>query len=204
VTRWASAGALALLLAAGALRADAAPLSASAASKPAWSAWSENGFEVGLRLSALSVFNAAPLAYSPLELGYRFNSGLRVRTGIELFYYEGLDKDAKQPALGTELYSYEMLDWHSSLEYVVPLPSRLRPIAGLGLDLISGSRHRAVPNLTTSQQIGAWSVIAPGALLGAQWRGGEHWAVELCGRYGTGFTETGPLASAEFGWHYLF
>lgn len=195
--------ALALLLAAG-LRADGAPAPAPEAAKPAWAAWSESGFEVGLRLSALSVFNASPLAYSPLELGYRFNSGLRIRTGIQLFYYEGLDKDAKQPALGTENYSYEMLDWRSSLEYVVPLPSRLRPIAGLGLDLVSGSRHRAVPNLTTSQQIGAWSVIAPGALLGAQWRGGEHWAIELCGRYGTGFTETGALASAEFGWHYLF
>lgn len=202
--RRASAGALALLLAAGVLRAEAAAISATAASQPSWSAWSESGFELGLRLSAFSVFNAAPLAYSPLELGYRFNNGLRVRTGIQLFYYEGLDKDAKQPDLGTEPYSYEMLDWRSSFEYVVPLPSRLRPIAGLGLDLISGSRHRAVPNLTTSQQIGAWSVIAPGALLGAQWRGGEHWAVELCGRYGTGFTETGPLAAAEFGWHYLF
>jgi hypothetical protein len=201
--RSAAAGALALALCAGALRAGDAVSPPAQAAAPAWTAWSQSGFEAGMRLSALSVFNAAPLAYSPLELGYRFSNGLRARSGIQLFFYEGLDRDDKQPGLGLEKYSYEMLDWRLSLDYTVALPSRLRPVVGLALDVVSGSRHRAVPGLTTgSPQMGAWSVIAPGGTLGVEWRGGPGWSLELAGRYVHGFTETGPIASGELAWHY--
>jgi hypothetical protein len=196
------AWALALLLGlAPGLEAAEAPAPA-AGGQPA--GWAQSGFEYGVRLSTLSVFNGAPLAYRPFELGWRFASGLRVRTGLELFYYEGLDKDEKQPALGTEKYSYEMLNWRSSLEYVVPLPFRVRPSAGLSLDLISGSRTRALPGLLNPPRIGAWSVLAPGALLGLDFRGGPNWSLDLQGRFSHGFSESGPVAAADLGWHFLF
>lgn len=167
-------------------------------------AFSERGLEVGLHLSALSVFNASPLSYGPLELGWRFGNGVRVRGGINLFYYEGMDRDAKRPTPDPERYSYEMSDLRASVEYVVPLPSRLRPVAGLSVDLIGGSRQRVVSGLTAVPKIEAWTVLAPGALLGLDLRVAEHWSLGLQGRYAHGFTETGPIASADLGWHYLF
>lgn len=186
-----------LLLAAGAQAAEApAPTG--------WRAWKDTGLEIGFRLSALSLFNAAPLAYGPFELGYRFSNGLRVRGGLDIFYYEGKDRDARQPQLGEESYSYEMTDLRGSVEYVVPLPFRLRPTAGLCVDLVSGSRQRIVPGLVSQPKIEAWSVLAPGAILGLDLRAGEHWSLALQGRYAHGFTEVGPIAAADLSWHYLF
>lgn len=168
------------------------------------SQWSQRGLEVGLGLSSLSVFNGAPLGYVPLDLGWRFGNGLRTRVGLLLFYYEGVDKDKDQPALPAEVYSYEMVDLRASLEYVVPLPFWVRPVAGLSVDVVSGTRHRTDPNAATRPNLGAWSVLAPGALLGLELRGGPGWSLDLLGRYAHGFTETGPFASADLSWHYLF
>jgi hypothetical protein len=194
---------LALGLAFAAFLASPAHAAEAAEAAPA-PAVKDSGFEFGVRLSALSVFNARPLAYRPFELGWRFGNGLRVRTGIEIFYYEGRDRDDKQPALGEELYSYEMQCIRSSVDYVVPLPFKLRPVLGLSLDLVSGSRWRADPSLANSPRIAARNLLAPGALLGVDYRGGPHWSLDLHGRFSHGFTETGPLAGADLGWHYLF
>lgn len=172
---------------------------------PDWTAWKQTGLELGFRFSGLSVFNAGPLAYSPFELGWRFANGLRVRSGVLVFYYEGLDSDPKQPELGVERYSYEMIDWRSSLEYVVPLPFRLRPCVGLGLDLIGGNRKRAVRDSPVEQpKTAAWGMAAPGALLGLDWRGGERWALGLQSRFSHGFTQQGPVVATELSWHHLF
>jgi hypothetical protein len=162
----------------------------------------DRGLEIGFRLSALSVFNASPLAYSPLDLGWRFGNGLRARTGVSLFYYEGADSNKALPDQGVQRYSYEMVNWRSSLEYVVPLPLALRPVAGLSVDLISGTRH--LVGVPLAPRIGAWSVLAPGALLGLDYRGGPHWALGLQARYSHGFSETGSVVAADLGWRYLF
>lgn len=196
--------ALALLCAASVLRADAAGLAEAPLDPTLRANWSQSGFQVGVGLSSLSVFNAAPLAYDPLDLGWRFENGLRVRVGLLLFYYEGQDDDKQQPLLGTEVYSYEMTDLRSSLEYVVPLPFWIRPVTGLSVDLVSGTRHRADRSLTSHPSISAWSVLAPGALLGLELRGGPHWAIDLLARYANGFSETGSFVSTDLNWNYLF
>jgi hypothetical protein len=192
------------------LRADATPTAAASESPTAvvTAASALSGFEVGVRLGALSVFNAAPLAYTPLELGYQFKNGLRARTGIQLFYYRGDDTDPKDPSAAIQHYSYEMLDWRLSADYVVPLPLALRPMVGLSLDVVSGSRkldRDALGNpVVNPPAIAAWSALAPGGLLGVEWKAGEAWSLELAGRYAYGFSATGSIASGELGWHYLF
>lgn len=196
--------ALALLCAAVGLHAEATSLADAPLDPTLRANWSQSGFQVGVGLSSLSVFNGAPLAYDPLDLGWRFSNGLRARVGLLLFYYEGPDDDKQQPGLGTETYSYEMLDLRSSLEYVVPLPFWVRPVTGLSVDLVSGTRHRADRSLTSHPSIGAWSVAAPGALIGLELRGGPHWAIDLLGRYANGFSETGPFVSTDLNWYYLF
>ena len=178
--------------------AEPAPVS------PPAQAWSEKGLEYSFRLSALSLFNGSPLSYTPFEIGWRFGNGLQVRSGIEIFYYEGVDRDAKQPALGDETYSYSMLNWRSSLLYVVPLPSRLRPVAGVSLEFVRGDRQRSVRGLVNPPKIEAWGYVGPGGVLGVDFRGGPSWSVSLDGRYTFSFNEVGQVAAADLGWHYLF
>lgn len=166
-----------------------------------------SGFEVGVRLSALGVYNGSPLAYRPFELGWRFSNGLRIRTGIELFYYE--DKVPTDPAElaadaadGKHYYSYEMQNIRSSIDYVVPMPYRIRPVVGLSFDALNGSRSEK--DVANSPKSDAWSVLAAGVLLGMDARVSEHATVDLQGRFSHGFTETGAIVGADLGWHYLF
>jgi len=185
----------------------AAPFTTTAAVAPVSAPaplWSESGLEYRFSLGALSTFNGSPLSYMPFEMGWRFANGLRVRSGLDIFYYEGVDSDAKQPALGKEIYTYDMLNWRSSVLYVVPLPFRLRPLAGLSLELMRGDRHRATPGVLNPPKIEAWGFMGPGGVLGLEFRGGPHWALSLTGRYTFSFTEVGQVAAADFGWHYLF
>lgn len=166
-----------------------------------------SGFELGLRLSALGVYHGAPLAYRPFELGWRFANGLRLRTGIELFYYEDHTPGdpaelAAQVAAGKRYYSYEMQNIRSSIDYVLPNAYRLRPVVGLSFDVINGLRSEK--DVDKSPKSSAWSVLAPGLLLGLDFRGGDHWSLDLQGRFSHGFTETGPVVGCDLGWHYLF
>jgi hypothetical protein len=195
--------ALLLALAAPVRAADAAAVTGTAQDATDAPVWSDHGFEYGLRLSALSVFNGSPLAYGPIDLGWRFGNGVRIRTGLSLFYYTGLDSDSKQPDLGSESYYYEMVDWRLSTDYVVALPFKVKPVVGISVDLISGTRSRSVPQLRNTPKLAAWSMVAPGALLGLDWRGGEHWSTDLQVRFSHGFTEIGPVISTDLTWRYL-
>jgi opacity protein-like surface antigen len=164
----------------------------------------ESGAEYLLTLSTLSLFNGGALSYSPFELGWRFDNGVHIRSGLDIFYYEGLDIDGKKPENGVQNYSYDMIDWRTSLLFVVPLPYSLRPVAGVTVELLRGDRKLSGPKVVNAPKIEAWSFLAAGAVLGAQWRAGESWAVELLGRYTPSFSSAGSVASANLGWVYLF
>jgi hypothetical protein len=166
-------------------------------------AWSDHGFEYGFSLSALSLSNASPLAYSPIQVGWRFANGVRARTGLDLFYYEATESD---PAQGNapSLFSYSMQDWRSTLAYEVALPFAIRPVVGLCFDFIWGGKQLAdpLPN-TVNNAGGAWGGLGAGGLLGLEWRTSEHWSLAVAARY-TLIAAPGPLAAVDLGFHYLF
>ncbi len=68
----------------------------------------QSGVEYVLGATALSVFNGSPSSYTPFEMGWRFANGVHIRSGIDLFYYEGPDTDPKQPDQVAQRYYYEM------------------------------------------------------------------------------------------------
>lgn len=163
----------------------------------------ENGFTYGVGATALSVFNGSPLSYTPFEIGWRFENGLRIRTAADIFYYEGVDKDAKQPLLGNQLYSYDMMDLRTSLLYAVPLPSPVRPVAGLTLEAVRGTRKLAGGVLNAAAQ-DAWGFLGTGAVLGAEWRVTGSLAIELLARYTFTFADVGAMTGAGLGTAFLF
>jgi hypothetical protein len=172
-----------------------------AAASPSAAAWSDHGFEYRVSLTQLSVFNAAPLAYSPLEVGWRWPSGLRVRSGIDVFFYNGQEADANG---AQQLYSYSMQDWRTTLAYEAALPLAIHPYVGLSLDFLWGSRQLSqVPLNTANNPTSAWGGIGPGGLLGLVYRSSAHWAWSVEGRYSVLF---GPpaVAAADLGLSYLF
>jgi hypothetical protein len=152
----------------------------------------DSGFEYCFGATALSVFNASPLALTPFELGWRFANGLHVRTGVDVFYYEGLD-DAKPPDGSLHHYSYEMRDIRTSLLYSVPLPFRLRPMAGLTMELLGGTRKLSGLGVVNPSTMDAWGYLGTGAILGAECRLSEHWYVDLLARYTFSFATVGPM-----------
>lgn len=165
--------------------------------------WQESGFEYCFGLTSLSVFNGSPLSFTPFELGWRFNNGLHVRTGVDVFYYEGLDTDVKSPLLGVRNYSYEMRNIRASLLYSVPLPGRLRPQAGLTVEMLGGTRKVSGLGILNSPTLDAWGFIGTGAVLGAEYRLSEHWALEAQGRYTFSFGAAGSVAALGLGLAYL-
>jgi hypothetical protein len=165
--------------------------------------WDRSGVELTLGATALSVFNGSPLSYTPFEIGWRFANGLHVRSGFDLFYYNGLDTDVKQPQQGVQLYTYEMQNWRSSVLYTVPVPGHLRPIAGLSLEIVQGSRKLAGLNADPSTQ-SSWGFLGPGAIAGAEWRLTPHWAVEMLGRYTFSFGAPGTVSALGLNGTYLF
>jgi hypothetical protein len=212
--RWVALGAL--LLGAVALRAEQ-PAVLAQASSPSASAsetasaavavpaapWPESGFEYGFGATALTVFNASPLALTPFELGWRFASGLHVREAVDVFYYDGLDSNAKDPDSGILTYSYEMRDLRTSLLYTVPLPGHLRPNAGLTFEMISGTRKLAGTGLLNPPTMDAWGTLGMGAVLGGEYRYAEHWSLEVQGRYTFSFGSSGPVTALGLGLVYL-
>jgi hypothetical protein len=204
VTRWLALGCL--LWAAAGLRGEGAatgvpaPVTATATAEP----WKDSGFEYCFGATALSVFNASPLAFSPFELGWRFSNGLHLRLGVDVFYYEGLDTDVKSPAQGVRNYSYEMRDLRSSLLYTVPLPGRLRPLAGLTFEAVGGTRKLSGPGIVNPPTLDAWGFLGTGAVLGAEWRLSENWSLEAQGRYTFSFAAVGPVTALGLNMACLF
>lgn len=113
------------------------------------SAQVEEGPETGLifALSASTLWlpqDKMPLSYTPLELGYAFSNGLQLRMGVDIFYFESEDEVASDEVTSTLTnvadykFSYEMVSWHFLAMYQIPLPLRIRPSFGLGLQQTGG------------------------------------------------------------------
>ena len=192
---------LALALLSLTVVAKAEGLSPTASATPVWK---DSGVEYCLGAAALSVFNGGPLSYTPFELGWRFSNGAHIRSGIDIFYYEGLDTNAKEEAQGVRNYSYDMLDWRTSLLYTIPVPGHLRPLTGLTFDVLSGTRKLAGPGVLNPPVLTAWGFLGAGAVLGGEWRANENWALEAQARYTLSFGAAGSVTALGLNGAYLF
>jgi len=162
-------------------------------------AWSESGLEYRFSLGTLKLPNGQALSYIPLEMGWRFASGWRLRAGFEAFYYQGLDTDASTPR--PTVFFYQMDDFRLSALYVWPWRSRLRPLAGLTVESIFGQKQ--ISNSTGTLEPGH-GFEAPGLEMGLEYRGGPSWALSLEARYAAAIGYWSNLAGTDLGWHYLF
>jgi len=184
-------------------QSPAAEVEAAPQAVPETTGPKENGFTYCIGVTALSVFNGSPLSYTPFELGWRFDNGLRLRGGVDIFYYEGIDKDDKLPLMGNQLYSYDMMDLRLSLLYAVPLPGRVRPLAGVTVEAVRGTRKLAGGVLNPPTQ-DAWGFLGTGAVLGGEWRVSESLAIELLARYTFSYNDIGALTGIGLGTAFLF
>jgi hypothetical protein len=181
-----------------------APAGAALALSPPAAAWPDHGVEYRFSLGQLWVYNAQPLSYVPIEIGWRFSNGVRVRTAIEAFYYDGPDKDATQGGQ-TAWYTYSMNNWRTSLLYEYPWTRHLRPLMGVTIEAMWGSRqYSSVPANTANPSSAAWSGFGPGALLGLQWQVGPHWGLSVTGRYLLLLGAPANVGAVDLGWDYLF
>ncbi|MGH7441459.1 MAG: outer membrane beta-barrel protein, partial [bacterium] len=167
--------------------------------------WSDQGFEYRFSLGVLKLHNGQALSYSPLEVGYRFRDGWRMRLGLEAFYYDGMDSDTSTGPT-SQLFYYQMEDIRLSVLYEWFRHHSLRPFAGVTLESVFGTRQLAVnPTPDTGESFeSAYSFEAPGAEAGLEYRGGPSWSVSWEARYVQGFGSWANLAGSDLGWHYLF
>lgn len=166
----------------------------------------EEGMLYAFTLSLLSVRDSGPLSYTPFELGYRFSSGLQVRSGLDLFYYEADALPKQEPAkpdLTLRSYRFEMMNWRSTLLYQVPLPISLRPLAGICVEAVRGERIERFKVNQPKEE--AWGYLGAGLVLGVEWRFSESAALGAYGRGTQSFDEkTGMVSSLNLSWLYLF
>lgn len=164
--------------------------------------WERNTMFYAASISSLSLSNGDPLAYSPIELGYQFANGLRVSTGLELFYYEGLDTDAKNASAGIQRYTYQMNDWRLSVAYLAPITKTLRPLVGLSADFVGGDR--ALARVPAASKQSAYSYIGLGATLGGEWMYSDGFSLSLLTRGIFSLGERGVSTSVGLGWQIYF
>jgi hypothetical protein len=190
-----------------------APTSPSAETKvivPQPPAFGHSGILYQFSFSQWNVFNGSPLAYTPFEVGYDFGNGLRLQTGYDIFYYTGMDQDPKNQAAGLQEYSYQMSDWRSSAIYRVPLPLRVRPLTGISLDVVGGSR-RLSPDFeggkdinATAPSISAWGFFGTSVLAGLELLLNPDWNINVTGRYTFTFNEQPSPTSLQMGLMVVF
>ena len=177
------------------------------------SRWSQSGLEYRFSLGILKLPNGQALSYTPLEMGWRFPNGWRLRLGAEFFYYTGYDQDKTtiSQGLGPQLFYYSMYDVRISALYEWPWHSRLRPLAGVTFESVLGTKQLSYvygPNNQTAPTNApvesANSFEAPGAELGLEYRGGPTWSLSLEARYVAGLGYWANMAGTDFGVHYLF
>lgn len=167
--------------------------------------WSQTGLEYRFSLGMLKLPNGQALSYIPLELGWRFINGWDVRFGLEAFYYTGLDGDSTTGGAPT-LFYYQMEDFRLSALYLWRRGKRWRPLAGVTVESVFGSRQISEPNpaFTNPPTESAHGFEAPGAEAGLEYRGGPSWALSLEARYVVGLGYWANMVGTDFGWHYLF
>jgi hypothetical protein len=166
--------------------------------------WNQSGVEFCFGATAMSLFNGAPLGYTPFEIGWRFNNGFHIRSGIDLFYYDGPDTDSSQPGLGVQDYSYEMMDWRTSLLYTVHVPGHLRPVVGVTLDFLRGDRKLGDPSLGDTPQLAAWGFLGTGGVVGGEWRIDQNWGIELLARSTLSYQSLGAVSGLGLNAAYIF
>ena len=73
-------------------------------------------------------------------------------------------------------------------------------------DFVIQLSHRPgeLANVTNAPKLDAWGYLGPGGVLGAEWRGGPNFALELLGRYAFTLGPAGQVAGLSLGWRYLF
>lgn len=159
----------------------------AAVMSPGVDAGEAHGFLYAFSFAQWNVFNGAPLSYTPLEVGWAFENGLRVQTGIDLFYYEGMQDSLDTPPVETK-YTYDMMNWRTTLLYRMPLKFRLRPLVGITLEAVRGTR-KLLPNFVgsvdtnaTVHPIEAWGFFGMGGLLGMEWLFNRDWSWQLSAR----------------------
>ena len=177
------------------------------------SRWSQSGLEYRFSLGVLKLPNGQALSYMPVEMGWRFPSGWRLRLGAEFFYYIGYDQDKNTIAqgLGPQEFYYDMEDIRISALYEWPWHSRLRPLAGMTIESVFGQKELSysysastpTPPANASEE-SAYSFVAPGAEVGLEYRGGPTWSLSLEARYVIGLGYWANMAGTDFGVHYLF
>jgi hypothetical protein len=147
-----------------------------------------SGLTYSFSFAQWDAFNGQPLSYTPLELGWAFSSGLRLQSGIDLFYYEGQDISTDTPPVPGR-YSYNMLDWRTSVLYRVPWNFPLRPLLGLTFEAVNGTR-RLTPDYVggvdlnaSAPSLSAWGFFGVGGLLGLEWLFSRDLSLQLSARY---------------------
>jgi hypothetical protein len=177
------------------------------------SRWSQSGLEYRFSLGVLKLPNGQALSYMPLEMGWRFRDGWRVRLGAEFFYYVGYDQDQTtiSQGLGPQLFYYQMEDFRLSALYEWPWRSRLRPLAGVTFESVFGTKQLSYVNSPSTPTAPANAPVesangfeAPGAEVGLEYRGGPTWSLSLEARYVIGLGYWANMAGTDFGVHYLF
>jgi len=192
--------------------ADAGPL--GAAGPPARRVrlprlWSESGLEYRFSMGFLHLNNGNALSYMPLELGWRFADGWRLRAGFEAFYYQGRDTDSNTGPT-PQLFFYQMTDLRLSAIYAFRRKARLRPLLGLTIESVGAlSSYRQINNSEFNSAVisgndPAHSFEAPGAELGLEYRGGPSWALSWEARYVQGLGFWASMAGTDFGVQYYF
>lgn len=156
-----------------------------------------SGFLYAFSFSRWSLFNSAPLAYTPFEIGYDFGNGVRLQTGMDLFYYEGTDNvvSDKGDPIGLAQFTYEMTNWRSSILYQAPLPIPLRPVLGISANIVGGSKKLARVQDSSGKDINAdkpkipaWGYTGMGVLVGLEYLINADWTASLSLRYDTTFS----------------
>jgi hypothetical protein len=166
--------------------------------------WSQSGLEYRFSVGAVKLYNGNALSYMPIELGWRFANGLRLRFGMEAYYYEGMDTDTYTGSYAPQMFYYQMTDLRLSALYAFRKHSRIRPLAGIVVEQIGSvqSFREVVDSINPPD--GPHSAESLGPELGLEYRGGPSWALSLEARGVLGFGLWSSLVGGDFGWHYYF
>lgn len=169
---------------------------------------------------------ASPLAYTPIEIGYRWSGGFMLLTGVQLFFYSEETPDVKEGAAGAPLvelnslttHEYEVTNFFIAGTYDVQLPLPIKPYVGGSVEVLSSTRKPVLQRLwdpNTSQwepatrvlgkkAAQAWGMAGSSAILGLRWILNDQWSLHAEGRYLFPYGgEIPPLGSVGLGIKYL-
>jgi hypothetical protein len=145
------------------------------------------GFILGANLGQAWAFNSTPLEYG-LHLGWSFYPGIMAHTGMESFYFEGVEEEKGLTFTADTRYSYNYINWTSSAVYMVPLKWQIEPYVGLAFEMITG--QKAYAGVKDAKLEGARATTAFSAKAGFLWRPSEKWLLGASTRWG--YAVTGP------------